>query len=58
MRRDAVCIAAATVLYDVLFGGTAAYSGQDGTVIRSGEDWVVPTDQFCSFMAAARTPCP
>lgn len=26
----------ATVVYNVLFGGTVAYSGQDGTVERSG----------------------
>lgn len=48
----------AEVTYDVLFGGTAAYSDQTGTVERSGDTWVVGTEQFCSFMASARTPCP
>lgn len=47
----------AEVTYDVLFGGTAAYSGQTGTVQRQDGRWVVDTEQFCSFMAAARTPC-
>lgn len=46
----------AEVTYDVLFGGTA-YSGQTGTVTRPAGRWVVGTEQFCSFMAAARTPC-
>lgn len=41
----------------MLFGGTVAYSGQTGTVRRAADRWVVGTDEFCDFMAAARTPC-
>lgn len=48
----------ATVTYDVLFGGTAAYSDLTGTLVRVGDTWTVTRDEFCSFMASARTPCP
>lgn len=47
----------ATVTYDVLFGGTAAYEGQVGEIERVDDTWVVDREQFCSFMASARTPC-
>jgi iron complex transport system substrate-binding protein len=47
----------ATVTYDVLFGGTAAYSDQTGTLTNVDGTWQVGRDEFCSFMASARTPC-
>jgi iron complex transport system substrate-binding protein len=48
----------ATVTYDVLFGGTAAYTDQTGTVERVNGVWTVGRDQFCSFMVSARQSCP
>ena len=48
----------ATVTYDVLFGGTAAYTAQSGTLTRIDGVWTVAKDEFCSFMASARNPCP
>ena len=48
----------ATVTYDVLFGGSPAYSDLTGTLVRAGDTWTVTRDEFCSFMASARTPCP
>ena len=48
----------ATVTYDVLFGGTAAYTAQTGTLTRVDGAWIVVRDEFCSFMASARNPCP
>lgn len=47
----------ATVTYDVLFGENAAYSDQTGTIERVDGVWVVARDEFCGFMASARTPC-
>jgi iron complex transport system substrate-binding protein len=47
----------ATVTYDVLFGGNPAYSDLSGTLVRAGDSWTVTRDEFCSFMASARTPC-
>jgi iron complex transport system substrate-binding protein len=47
----------ATVTYDVLFGGNPAYSDLSGTLVRAGDTWTVTRDEFCSFMASARTPC-
>ena len=49
---------AATVTYDVEFAGNPAYEDQTGTAVRQGDAWVVATEQFCEFMASARTPCP
>jgi iron complex transport system substrate-binding protein len=48
----------ATVTYDVLFGGTAAYEDQTGQLTRVDGVWTVARSEFCSFMASARTPCP
>lgn len=47
----------ATVTYDVLFGGNVAYGDLTGAVERVGGTWVVSRDEFCSFMASARTSC-
>ncbi|HSL57978.1 MAG TPA: hypothetical protein VK866_09070 [Acidimicrobiales bacterium] len=48
----------ATVTYDVLFGGNAAYEDQTGSISLVDGTWVVSRDEFCSFMSSARTPCP
>jgi hypothetical protein len=48
----------ATVTYDVLFGGTAAYRSLEGHIAKVGDAWQVSKQEFCSFMAEARTPCP
>ena len=47
----------ATITYDVLFGGTAAYSDLDGIVTLVDGAWVVGRDEYCGFLASARTPC-
>jgi len=47
----------ATVTYDILFAGTPTYEDQTGEVVNVDGAWTVTTDQFCSFMATARTPC-
>jgi iron complex transport system substrate-binding protein len=47
----------ATVTYDILFGGNPAYSDLSGTLVRTDGTWTVTRDEFCSFMASARTPC-
>jgi hypothetical protein len=47
----------ATVTYDILFAGTAAYEDQTGEVVMLDGARKVTTEQFCSFMATARTPC-
>lgn len=47
----------ATVTYDIFFAGTATYEAQTGTVVNQGGEWKVTTEQFCSFMATARTAC-
>ena len=47
----------ATILYDVLFGGAAAYSDLSGDMQMIDGVWVVSRDTFCGFMASARTPC-
>ncbi|MFQ5556485.1 MAG: hypothetical protein ACE5GB_03110 [Acidimicrobiales bacterium] len=47
----------ATITYDVLFGGTAAYTDLAGTVERIDGRWVVSRQEYCGFLASARTPC-
>ncbi len=48
----------ATVTYDVMFGGTAAYSDMTGVVALVDDTWVVSRAEFCTFMASARNACP
>lgn len=48
----------ATITYDVMFGETVAYSALEGTIARIDGTWVVARDEFCGFMASARTACP
>jgi iron complex transport system substrate-binding protein len=50
--------ATATVTYDVLFGGTVAYSALEGSISLIDGTWVVGRDEFCGFMASARNACP
>ena len=48
----------ATVTYDVMFGETAAYTDQEGSIALVDGTWVVSRAEFCSFMASARNDCP
>lgn len=48
----------ATITYNVLFGGAAAYSDLTGEIHLVEDTWVVSRDEFCSFMAQARNACP
>lgn len=48
----------AIITYDVNFAGTEAYGDQTGRVVRADGSWTVSREQFCAFMASARTPCP
>ncbi len=48
----------ASIAYDVNFAANEAYGDQRGEVVRRGGAWVVSRAQFCSFMDAARSPCP
>ena len=47
----------ATVTYDVLFGENPAYEDQTGELTLVDGVWTVPRNEFCGFMASARTPC-
>ena len=47
----------ATVTYDIHFAGTSTYQDQTGEVVDVDGTWKITTEQFCSFMATARTPC-
>ncbi|MDY7106422.1 MAG: iron-siderophore ABC transporter substrate-binding protein, partial [Actinomycetota bacterium] len=49
--------ATASVTYDVLIGGSAAYTDLEGTAVDEGGTWTVTRDEFCGFMSSARTPC-
>ncbi len=48
----------ATITYDIAFAGQTAYGGQTGAVTQTDGAWTVTRDQFCAFMALARTACP
>jgi iron complex transport system substrate-binding protein len=48
---------AATVTYDVLFGGTVAYSDLTGTISMIDGVWTVTRNDYCGFLSSARTPC-
>lgn len=47
----------ATVAYNVLFGGTAAYTDLTGEIQRVNGTWTVSREVYCGFLASARTPC-
>lgn len=49
---------AAVITYDVKFGGNVAYGDQTGTIELADGTWTVSREEFCGFMASARTPCP
>ena len=48
----------ATITYDVLVGGTVAYTGQTGTLAKLANVGVVPMAELCRFLASASNPCP
>jgi iron complex transport system substrate-binding protein len=48
----------ATITYDVMFGASAAYTAQTGTISLVDGTWVVSRSEFCAFMASARNSCP
>jgi iron complex transport system substrate-binding protein len=48
----------ATVTYDVMFGGSAAYTALTGSISLIDGTWVVSRAEFCGFMASARNACP
>ena len=47
----------ATVIYDVYFGDSPAYTGLDRVIARVDGVWVVTEEDFCGFLTSARTPC-
>ena len=48
---------AATITYNVLFGGSPAYSDLTGEITRISGTWTVSRATYCGFLASARTPC-
>ena len=48
----------ATITYDVLFGGTAAYEALTKTITRVDGAWIVSQAAFCEFLSSARVACP
>lgn len=47
----------ATITYNVLFGGNAAYEDLTGEIQRVNGTWTVSREAYCGFLASARTPC-
>lgn len=47
----------ATITYNVLFGGNAAYEDLTGDIQRVDGTWTVSREAYCGFLASARTPC-
>lgn len=47
----------ATITYDVMFGGTAAYTALTGEIALVDGTWTVSQAEFCAFMASARNAC-
>ena len=48
----------ATIIYDVYFGDSPAYTDLDRTIYLVDGIWQVTKDDFCGFLSAAQTPCP
>jgi iron complex transport system substrate-binding protein len=48
----------ATIVYDVYFGDSPAYTAVEGEIALVDGTWVVGRDEFCTFMASARNACP
>ena len=47
----------ATIIYDVYFGSSPAYTDLDRTIYLVDGVWQVTRDDFCGFLSAAQTPC-
>ena len=47
----------ATITYNVLFAGVAAYEDLTGAMQRVDGRWTVSREEYCGFLASARTPC-
>ena len=47
----------ATIIYDVYFGDSPAYTDLDRVITRVDGVWLVTEEDFCGFLASARTPC-
>ncbi|MEM7338721.1 MAG: iron-siderophore ABC transporter substrate-binding protein [Actinomycetota bacterium] len=47
----------ATITYDVIFGENAAYNDLSREITLIDGTWVVSRDDYCDFLATARTPC-
>ena len=47
----------ASITYNVLFGGTAAYEDLTGEIQQVDGTWTVSREAYCGFLASARTPC-
>jgi hypothetical protein len=48
---DVTSSSQATVVYDVLLGGSPALSGQKGTAVYTGGTWKVGDSSFCGLLA-------
>ena len=48
----------ATIIYDVYFGDSPAYTDLDRTIYLVDGIWQVTKEDFCGFLSAAQTPCP
>ena len=48
----------ATVIYDLLFGGTPTYPDLTGDAVLIDGTWKVTREMFCSIMTSARVGCP
>ena len=48
---------AATITYNVLFGGVATYEDLTGEVQLVDGTWTVSRETYCGFLASARAPC-
>ncbi len=48
----------ATVIYDLLFGGSPTYPDLTGDAVLIDGTWKVTREMFCSIMTSARVGCP
>ena len=48
----------ATIIYDVYFGDSPAYTDLDRTIYFVDGILQVTKEDFCGFLSAAQTPCP
>ena len=47
----------ATITYDVMFGESVAYEDLTRDVLLVDGLWTVSSEDYCDFLASARTPC-